>query len=385
MGNRGPFNRVFTTNGGVIAGSDVFVGYNPSSSNNAACVADAGSLLHARLTLTVGYGSSARGNVLVVTNAGTVVASNLVVGTATDSQLIVDGGNVFVSNSISVPYGTVVVDSGLVEAATLNLTVGSAPKLAFNGGTVRARSTSGNNALFVVGDGSRSATFEMTAPSGVHTLPGGLVVSANATLDGSGTIRGSVTNLNGGSISPGPALAEIVITNHLVLDPGSVTIMELNASSGASDRISGMARVRYGGVLRIETVSGAPSDGQAFALFGAGNYEGAFSYIEPPTPGPGLRWDASTLALDGMLRVSPMPPPSPIVADATLAGGGVVISGANGEPYQPCVLLWSTNLMAPPEEWEPCLTNTFDFLGSVFFTNAIAPPDPVRFFRLERQ
>jgi hypothetical protein len=66
-----------------------------------------------------------------------------------------------------------------------------------------------------------------------------------------------------------------------------------------------------------------------------------------------------------------------------LNGTNLVITGANGAPYNPVFLLGSTNLTLPMTNWIHLDTNTFDFVGNVNFTNAVTSPQ--YYFRLISQ
>ena len=100
----------------------------------------------------------------------------------------------------------------------------------FTGGTIRSGSASvSNGSAFVVGDGIRPATYHMNG--GVHEFVDGLILSANATLSGCGTIIGNVIN-NGGTISTNcPVLApRITSTQHAA----GVTSFSFESQSGVS-------------------------------------------------------------------------------------------------------------------------------------------------------
>ncbi len=83
--------------------------------------------------------------------------------------------------------------------------------------------------------------------------------------------------------------------------------LKLNKSGNTltSDRVNVSGALAYGGTLQLNvTASPALAVGDAFQLFDAGDgYSGQFAAIVPD-PGPGLSWDTSTLATDGVLRVA---------------------------------------------------------------------------------
>ena len=85
--------------------------------------------------------------------------------------------------------------------------------------------------------------------------------------------------------------------------PGSVTSIDVNKSAGTNDQLVGITTLQYGGMLALNNLGAAFAPGDAFKIFDAQSYSGTFGKISPLTPGTNLAWDASTLAVDGTLRV----------------------------------------------------------------------------------
>jgi hypothetical protein len=97
-----------------------------------------------------------------------------------------------------------------------------------------------------------------------------------------------------------------------------------------------------------------------------------------------LRWNLDRLTVDGVLRVvAKTPSPPPLISGTAISAGSFVMTAGNGVPYDPCVLLSSTNLAAGAAGWTPWVTNYFDGYGNVIFTNPILPGEPGRYFRLQ--
>ncbi len=175
----------------------------------------------------------------------------------------------------------------------------------------------------VVLEGTNSASGTATVSNGtlqVYGMLSNAVTVAGGTLTGSGIVAGAVTvnkgTLSGteiitgpvmvnanGTIGPGTGSATLLISNSLTLQPGSATSMDINKTAGTNDQIVGMTSLNYGGSLVVNVQGGAFAAGDAFKLFDAGSYAGAFGRIVPITPGTNLAWNASTLAIDGTLRV----------------------------------------------------------------------------------
>jgi beta-glucanase (GH16 family) len=133
------------------------------------------------------------------------------------------------------------------------------------------------------------------------------VTVAGGTLGGTGTIAGPVFVNAYGTLSPGPSIGTLTISNTLTLQPGSLTSLDLNKSTGTRDQIIGLTSISYAGTLAINNQAGTLAVGDAFKLFDAGSYSGAFANITPSSPGTRLGWDTSTLTTDGTLRLKLVP------------------------------------------------------------------------------
>src|SRR5213592_1576298 len=104
----------------------------------------------------------------------------------------------------------------------------------------------------------------------------------------------------------------MTISNSLTLS--GVTIMELNAAAGTNDLVRGLTSVTYGGTLTLSNLAGSITALNAFKLFSATSYRGAFAALTPVSPGQGLAWNTNTLAADGTLRVVSTSPATIAVA-----------------------------------------------------------------------
>ena len=172
---------------------------------------------------------------------------------------------------------------------------------------------SGTGNLTLTGRGTVALMATNTQSGSITLSNGTLVVSgvtgtnlltvAGGTLTGAGRIAGSVVVSGGGTLAPGRALGTLAISNSLTLQAGSFTSVELNKTAGTSDRIVGLKSVVYGGTLVVNNLAGTLAPRDAFKLFDAVSYLGAFARISPLTPGTNLAWDTSSLTTDGTLRV----------------------------------------------------------------------------------
>lgn len=141
--------------------------------------------------------------------------------------------------------------------------------------------------------------------NGSNTFTGPTLVQNSSTLGGTGSLISQVTVQNGGTLAPGSsALGTLTISNNLVLASGSTTVMDLNPGTLTSDRVAGLSNVVYAGTLVLTNGSAANyAVGNSFKLFEAETYSGSFTAVQPATPGSGMDWDLSSLAVDGTLKI----------------------------------------------------------------------------------
>jgi hypothetical protein len=202
-------------------------------------------------------------------------------------------------------------------------------------------------------------------------------VGAGRILQGSGTVRGSVTVASGGTLDPGFPLGMLAITNALWFQAGSTNRMDLDALAGTNDGFTGMASVTYGGRLELTNRAGSFAPGSRFKLFDAATYHGAFATIVwPPLPPP-LFW-TNQLALDGTIAVrSPVNlTPTPLFTQVT--NGNLELSWPEDRTG------WRLEMQTNPLT-TGLGTNWFTVPGSAATNRIILPVDPgcgSAFFRL---
>lgn len=164
-------------------------------------------------SLHVGHsddGTNAPSGTLTLAGGLTQITSNLVVGTSQIStgQVVMAGGDLLIANSSSsarldLGPGSFTLAAGTLTADNILLHT-TAGQFTFNGGTIRAKSmTVANGTPFVVGDGVNPATLELQG--GTFSFANGLVIAANATVSGCGTIVGSISNSGTLSTNCSPA------------------------------------------------------------------------------------------------------------------------------------------------------------------------------------
>ena len=145
----GKNNRLLVTDGAQVVSYGGRMGnIFPDSSNNLAVVTGAGSTWSNATELRVGD-LGARNN-LVVSNGGAVFAGSAlylgVASAATNNRVTVDAATLRVTNAtatglLEVRRGTAVLKAGLIEADIVRMTNSPQSVLAFNGGTLSAKSS----------------------------------------------------------------------------------------------------------------------------------------------------------------------------------------------------------------------------------------------------
>jgi hypothetical protein len=111
-------------------------------------------------------------------------------------------------------------------------------------------------------------------------------------VDAGGTLTAGLTNTG-----------VLTINNELTFASGATFSAKIDKGSATQDLIQGLAKVTYAGTLTVTNLSGFLAINDSFKLFDAAVYEGSFSAVVPVTPGLGLAWDTTQLAVDGTLRI----------------------------------------------------------------------------------
>ena len=141
VGDYGRGNSLVISNGGTVFNSYGYIGYD-SGTNNSVLVTGIGSAWTNSRSLYVGY--TGRGNSLVITNGGTVVSSNLFVGynsSSSNNFITLSSGDLTVTNpaqsgGLDVRRGTLTMNSGTITADQFWATNGVNSIVIFNGGTL---------------------------------------------------------------------------------------------------------------------------------------------------------------------------------------------------------------------------------------------------------
>src|ERR1039457_34143 len=210
----------------------------------------------------VGGGSGTSGNSLTISNASLNCDTLNVGGAGTNrvnNTLVFNGGTIS-ANYVRVRLSnTVVFTAGTLSAGGLDIDPGA-----------------NNSNVFVVGDGTSAAYYDMEAGgTGYHNFSnGGLVVTNGASLRGSGTLTGTMTVL--GTFVPGfaNAVGSIFSSNSLTFGSSAVLNYDLGTSSDSVTVNGNLA-------LGNSTLNVSDSGG-----FGAGTYV-LFTHTNTVTAPPG--------------------------------------------------------------------------------------------------
>jgi T5SS/PEP-CTERM-associated repeat protein len=170
----------------------------------------------ASLLIAANLTNSPTGN-FVMSGGSLNLSSNLFVGSSgfSTGQVIIAGGMITLTNPaamaiLSVPSGTLTLNAGTLTTDSVRLTNG-AGQFVFNGGILNTKSTTVTNGVaFIVGDGADAATLHLDG--GTHSFANGLIISSNATLNGCGTIIGTIVNHGTIATNCGVALVRPAIT-----------------------------------------------------------------------------------------------------------------------------------------------------------------------------
>jgi T5SS/PEP-CTERM-associated repeat protein len=227
------------SNGGVVVGSFSIVG-GSSGSSNTMLVTGPGS---AWISTSLYVGNNTLSNRVTISDGGAVSASllsispnlNVPFGNNNDNVVQVTGGSLVVSGGglgqLIVGEvggkGSLILSNGSVTADRLLVTNGANSVFTFDAGTLTSGSTTvSNTQLFVVGDGTDAATFQIHG--GVHKFANNLEIRSNAVVIGCGTINGDVTIDPGGTLlaSCGTLTVTGIITNNGVLQASAGRVVE---------------------------------------------------------------------------------------------------------------------------------------------------------------
>jgi len=267
-----------------------------------------------------------------------IPASKFIIGSGGTGTINISGtasvnsGGQFLLGENAGSIGTVNLNGGNLTVPQIARQNGTA-NISFNGGTI----TVASNANVVFMTGLTTATVKsggLTVNTGTNIINigqalldgtggGGLTKTGNGTLrlngtstytgttfanfggiGGTGLITAPLIVASGATLTPGVnGIGTFTVNNNVTLAAGSFTYAEVNKTSSTSDLLTGVNTLNYGGTLIVTNLGTAFVGGESYKLFNATNYSGSFSAISPATPGPGLAWNTSQLAVSGTISV----------------------------------------------------------------------------------
>jgi len=273
------------------------------------------------------------------------------------------------------------------NAGGSSLTLGG--QIGGNGNLIKT----GTSALFVNGNAANTGT--TIIQGGVLYIEGaktgGALIARGGTLGGLGAINSPVAIEAQGALSPGDPVVPVTYLNiNQSLTLAGTVVMDVNKFgpdlASVSDRIVNVTALTFGGTLQLN-IGGAGGEplvlGDSVQLFQAASYLGAFNAIVPATPGDGLAWDMSGLAVNGTLKVTAAPEPKPEVESVIQSGTDLILRGSGGVPGGTFHMLTSTDAALTLASWTRLATDTFSWDGRFSVTNTIQLDTPQRFFILE--
>jgi len=326
--------------------------------------------------ITVGTGNDGIINEFRVVNINARMnISGVVLGT--NEELECTAGNTAGDNSSVMTF-----NNNISLGASGSLLVDGFAVVALNGTNVWGGGT-------VVGyNGSSPWVSSSTATLLVNgKLNGGppLGVENQATLGGSGTILDPVTV--DGTLSPGNlGIGTLTVNNTVTFNFDGTAEFEINRTNAQNASLLSAPgqSITCGGTLTVNNIG--PTNlqaGDTFTLFN-GALSGTFSATNLPVlPSPNMFWDTSLLASQGIIKVGSSVVPQPVITSISVSGTTLTIMATNGLAGGQFILLGSTNLLLPVNQWTPILTNNFNGSGNLSLsTNVINPGVPAEFYLL---
>ena len=311
------------------------------------------------------------------TFTGNLELTNNAANTAPGTGILTNasGTTLIVNSVIGGPGNLLKTGSGATQLGGVNTNAGATT---INAGTLTLLGTGSlaNSTPISVAAG---ATFDVTA-FGPWSL------TAGQTLSGSGVITGAVTSVTGSIIAPGSPTAVGVMTIAGNVSLGGTTTLKVTQSPTATNDVllvNNSGTLTLGGTLTISVLGGSLAANDTFTLFNAaGGISGTFAVTNLPSPGPNLGWDTSNLAA-GVLTVIATSTPTPHITHIGVSGTTLTLTATNGQDGGQFILLGTTNLTKPINQWTPVLTNVFDGSGNLnLSTNIINPAIPQEFYLL---
>ncbi|HXT12196.1 MAG TPA: autotransporter-associated beta strand repeat-containing protein [Candidatus Angelobacter sp.] len=268
-----------------------------------------------------------------------------------------------------------------VGAGTLTLT----------GNNTYTGSTIVSNGVLALGDGttdgfissSTNIDIEAGAVLDVSKLSGGTLFLGSQTIQGNGTLNGSLSD-NSGIVAPGGGIyggiGTLTVTNTTALF--NETWMKLDRTAAQnSDRLVSPSISLNGSTLIVTNIGPSLKPGDTFTLF-SGTLSGAFGNVILPNY---YTWDTNQLALNGTIRVVSFNPPGLGMDFSQFSSGVITFNATNGLQGGAVSVLSTTNLSLPVSQWTNVVSGFFDGFGNFTSPVTVDPTVPTQFFILSVQ
>lgn len=242
-----------------------------------------------------------------------------------------------------------------VNSYTGSTTVGSNATLAL------ASSGSINNTAAL--NLAAGATFDVSAFGLSYSLGGGTTLQAGGKGTTVGSSAATIVGSPGGTVNVGPLVLGYTPQSF----SGDATHPSLYCSAGSLN-LSGSS-------LTVSNAAPTPLGAGTYSLVQVASQNLNVASTNVTVTGTGLAAGASaSLALSGgslNLVVASTGVSTPVINSVTVSGNNLVFSGTNGPAGHNYVVLTSTNLALPLNQWTPVVTNNFSGTGTFTVTNGM--------------
>lgn len=352
--------KTYTLTGGQLAGTALMTKEGPGT-----LIVDAQSQLPLDLRAGTVRGNGSLGTTTVAPNA-TLDFGGFING-------LISSGTVLSSGTID--NGIQILGGSFLTSGTVNGPVTIAGGTARISGTVNATGTSSvEPGATLILDGRFHNLSARLNVSGILMGTGVVSDPDGYTLG----VDGRLSINSGGVLSPGHSIGVFSVEGRLDLNPGARLVIEVDLNHPARHDIVAVdvfGNIR--GIITMTNIGTVPfAVGQSFQII-SNNFNLANMPLnpnldfrfEPSSPGPGMRWDGSDLATNGIVRIvaAPLEPPPVTV---TFSGNQLTLQWPEthtGWILQRQVRTLAEGLSLRPEDWTPVTGSetTNRFIGAV--------------------
>ncbi len=294
-------------------------------------------------TMVIGRSSTGSGignpSGLLTFDTGTIDVNVLQIG--------YQGGGATLTN---IAIGTVIVGNAATLIVNTNIELGH----------INSGGTNATRGILTINGGSVFA----------NTIFGGRVT--NTVSVNSGIL--AVTNTLG---SPGAGIANLSLINstfEVTPAAGAPAAVVTNLTTGGANQI---------GILSLPAITTFPKQ---YALIQySGLIAGAgFNFTVAPLPSSYVGFISNNIVNGSVdLVITTNVPSQPTIANFSITGNSLSLSGTNGTPGRTFYLLGSTNLLLPVSNWTILATNSFDDSGNFSVTNSLNSNNRQQFYLLQ--